>query len=114
MKNVSCFRKVTILSISVMLLTACGALDRISSLRNDPVMKVQHGMSKSQVEQIVGVPSAEHSLQQPAGTCLEYITYTQKSGAPVNHVIMLNKSDQVIDIYTGSTCRSYAAKKAKE
>ncbi|MEL5615760.1 hypothetical protein [Serratia marcescens] len=109
MKKVTPFIRGLCFAVSVLSLTACDAVDRVSSLRNDPIMKVRHGMSREAVLQTVGMPAGEHALQA-GGSCLDYTTFTRKSGAPVQHAILLDNQQQVADIYTQSRCQTFGIK----
>jgi outer membrane protein assembly factor BamE (lipoprotein component of BamABCDE complex) len=114
MKKLQYTSKVVVLLISSHLLAACDTIDRISRLRNDPIMKVQHGMTREQVQKIVGLPVEENALQYPSATCLEYVTHTRDPNDPIQHVIVLNSEGLVSHIYTDSNCRSYAQKQTQK
>jgi len=93
-----------LLTGSILLLIACGDIDKVFSLRNDPIMKVKDGMSKSEVIHVMGAPIREITLRQTDSTCLDYTSFTQKKHKPINHAIVLNNEKRVRDIYTLSTC----------
>lgn len=104
MKSLSHINTAFLLIGSSLLLVACGVIDRMSSLHNDPIMKVRYGMSKSEVIQVMGSPIREVSLRQSDNICLDYTTVTKKEHEFINHAIVFNNENRVSDIYTFSNC----------
>lgn len=110
MKNLFHISMSVLLIGSSLLLIACGDIDKLFSLRNDPIMKVKDGMSKSEVIHVMGEPLREITLRQIDSTCLDYITFTKKKHEPINHAIIFNNEKRVRDIYTLSTCDKFVIK----